>query len=83
MAERTDSGAALSRERHAVQQLQQGAAEATRVRSLQDRHLLFQGLPGAHTTPKRGGLGIKTSASKLNLKLNLAERTDSRAAESF
>ena len=30
------------------------AAEATRVRSMKDRHLLFQGLLGAHTTPKTG-----------------------------
>ena len=46
---------------HALRELRQGAAEATRVRSMQGRHLLLQGLPG-HTAQhrKRGGLAMKT-----------------------
>jgi hypothetical protein len=41
--------------------LLQGAGEATPVRSMQDRHLLFQGLPGAHSTPKKGWYWNKDS----------------------
>ena len=48
------SGRVRQQQCHAVQKLLQGAAEAIRVRSMQDRHLLFQGLPGAHSTQKTG-----------------------------
>ncbi len=49
-----DAAAERQQQCHAVRPLLQGAAEATRVRSMQDRHLLFQGLPGAHSTQNTG-----------------------------
>jgi hypothetical protein len=36
-----------------VRKLLQGAAEATGVRSMQDRHLLFKGLPGVRSMQDR------------------------------
>jgi hypothetical protein len=53
------SGRERQQQCHAVRYLLQGAAEAARVRSMPNRHLLFQGLPGAHCTQKTGGLAIK------------------------